>query len=210
MNACKKRTLCKRVLLVSISLTVVFFGMSSRNACATTAAQIGADVKSKLNRAYNKSAAQINAETNATLNRFYNQVQGARELTASAKALLVMSGVTKAGFFVGGEYGQGELRVGGETDGYYNLIAGSYGFTFGAQKMDIIIAFITDEALNQFKKVEGWEVGVDGNVVLVDVGGGRRLDTTSLKDPVVAFVFSPRGLMLDISLKGAKFTKIKK
>jgi len=210
MKAFEKRTLCKTTLLVSISLTVLLSGTFFHNVYATTAAQIGADAKNKLNRAYNKTAAQINADTNRTLNRFYKQVKGAKELTSSAKALLVMSGVTKAGFFVGGEYGQGELRVGGKTDGYYNLVAGSYGFTFGAQKMDMIIAFITDEALDQFKKVEGWEVGVDGNIVLIDVGGGRRLDTTTLKDPVVAFVFSPQGLMLDISLKGAKFTKITK
>lgn len=210
MKAFKQRTLCTTVLLVFISLTLLLFGTFFHNAYATTAAQIGTDAKNKLNRSYNKTAAQINADTNKTLNRFYKHVKGAKELTSSAKALLVMSGVTKAGFFVGGEYGQGELRVGGKTDGYYNLVAGSYGFTFGAQKMDIIIAFITDEALDQFKKVEGWEVGVDGNIVLIDVGGGKRIDTTTLKDPVVAFVFSPQGLMLDISLKGAKFTKIEK
>jgi lipid-binding SYLF domain-containing protein len=210
MKAFEKRTLCKTVLLVSISLTVLLFGTFSRNAYATTASQIGADAKNKLNRSYNKTAVQIKTDTNKTLYRFYKQVKGAKELTASAKALLVMSGVTKAGFFVGGEYGQGELRVEGKTDGYYNLIAGSYGFTFGAQKMDIIIAFMTEEALNQFKKIQGWEVGVDGNVAIIDIGGGKRIDTTSLKDPVVAFVFSPQGLMFDISLKGAKFTKIEK
>ena len=145
-----------------------------------------------------------------TLKRFYREVNGAKELTSSAKALLVMSGVTKAGFIVGGEYGQGVLRVGGKSKGYYNLVGGSYGFTVGAEQMDIIIAFMTEEALNQFKNIEGWEVGVTGNVALIDVGGGKRLDTTTLKDPVVAFVFGAKGLMFDVSLKGAKFTKIKK
>ena len=210
MKAFEKRTLGTTVLLVAICLAVVLVGTFSRTAYATTAAQMGTDAKNKLNRAYNKTAAQINADTIRTLNRFYKQVKGARELTSSAKALLVMSGITKAGFFVGGEYGQGELRIGDKTDGYYNLVSGSYGFTFGAQKMDMIIAFITDEALEQFKKVQGWEVGVDGNVALIDIGGGKRIDTTTLTDPVVAFVFSPKGLMLDISLKGAKFTKITK
>jgi len=210
MKAFEKRTLCTTVLLVFVSLAAALFGTFSHNVYATSAVQIGADAKSKLNREYNKTAAQIKTDTISTLNRFYKEVKGSKELTSSAKALLVMSGVTKAGFFVGGEYGQGELQVGGETDGYYNIIAGSYGFTFGAQKMDIIIAFMTEEALNQFKKVQGWEVGVDGNVAIIDIGGGKRIDTTSLKDPVIAFVFSPQGLMFDISLKGAKFTKIEK
>ncbi|NMC93608.1 MAG: hypothetical protein GYA68_03740 [Syntrophorhabdus sp.] len=157
-----------------------------------------------------KTAGEINASVNAALNRFYKQVGGAREFGAQAKALLVMPNVTKAGFLAGGQYGEGALKVGGKTQGYYNLVAGSFGFTFGAQKMDIIIAFMTDDALQSFKKVKGWEVGVDGNVALIDVGGGKRLDTTTVRDPIVGFVFDAKGLMVDLSLKGAKFTRVKK
>lgn len=155
-------------------------------------------------------AAEINASVNEAVNRFYKQVDGAKEFMSQAKAVLVMPNVTKAGFYVGGQYGEGALRVGGTTKGYYNLIAGSFGFTFGAERMDILIAFMTDDALKSFHKTGGWEVGVDGNVALIDVGGGKRLDTTTLRDPIVGFVFDAKGLMLDISLKGAKFTQIKK
>ena len=157
-----------------------------------------------------KTGAEIDKYADITLQRFYKDVNGGKEIAKQAKALLVMSNVTKAGFVVGGAYGQGALRVGGKTQGYYNLISGSYGFTFGAQQMDIILAFMTQKALDEFRSIEGWEIGVDANVAFVDVGGGKRLDTTSLKDPVVAFVFSPEGLMVDVSLKGAKFTKLNK
>jgi lipid-binding SYLF domain-containing protein len=157
-----------------------------------------------------KTANEINVSVNAALNRFYVQVGGAKEFMAQAKAVLVMPNVTKAGFFAGGQYGEGALRVAGKTKAYYNLIAGSFGFTFGAEMMDIIIVFMTDEALKGFQKVKGWEVGVDGNVALVTVGGGKRIDTTTLRDPIVGFVFDAKGLMVDLSLKGAKFTKIKK
>ena len=191
MKAFAKRNLGKTVLLIFIGFAIALFGAFSHNA-------------------YAKTAAEINADANRTLKRFYKEVEGAKELTSSAKALLVMSGVSKAGFFVGGEYGQGVLRVGGKTQAYYNLVAGSYGFTFGAEQMDIIIAFMTEKALREFREINGWEVGVDGNVAMIDVGGGKRLDTTSLKDPVVAFVFGAKGLMVDVSLKGAKFTKINK
>ncbi len=191
MKTFAKRNSGKTVLLIFIGLMIATFGTFSNNA-------------------YAKTAAEINADANQTLKRFYKEVNGAKELTSSAKALLVMSGVTKAGFIVGGEYGQGVLRIGGKSKGYYNLVGGSYGFTAGAEQMDIIIAFMTEEALRQFKEIDGWEVGVTGNVALIDVGGGKRLDTTTLKDPVVAFVFGAKGLMLDVSLKGAKFTKIKK
>jgi lipid-binding SYLF domain-containing protein len=156
------------------------------------------------------SANEVNTSVNEAINRFYKQVDGAKEFMAQAKAVLVMPNVTKAGFIVGGQYGEGALRVGGKTNAYYNLIAGSYGFTFGAERIDILIAFMTEDALKGFQKVKGWEVGVDANVALIEVGGGKRLDTTTLRDPVVGFVFDAKGLMVDISLKGAKFTRIKK
>ena len=69
---------------------------------------------------------------------------------------------------------------------------------------------MTDEALNKFRKSKGWEAGVDGNVALISVGGGERADTTTSKDPIVGFVFDAKGLIADISLKGAKFSKIDK
>jgi lipid-binding SYLF domain-containing protein len=191
MKAFAKKNSDKTIRLFFIGLMIAIICMFSHNA-------------------YAKTAAEINADANRTLKRFYKEVNGAKELTSSAKALLVMSGVTKAGFFVGGEYGQGVLRIKGKSQGYYNLVAGSYGLTFGAEQMDIIIAFMTEEALREFKEIDGWEVGVTGNVAIIDVGGGKRLDTTSLKDPVVAFVFGAKGLMVDVSLKGAKFTKINK
>jgi Uncharacterized conserved protein len=142
---------------------------------------------------------EIDKYADITLQRFYKEVNGGKEIAKEAKALLIMSDVTKAGFMVGGTYGQGALRVHGKTTGYYNLIAGSYGFTIGAEQMDIVIAFMTQKALDEFVKIDGWEVGVTGNVAFIDVGGGKRLDTTSLKDPVVAFVFNPAGLMVDAS-----------
>lgn len=162
------------------------------------------------NYAEAKTTGEINASVNAAMNRFYKQVDGAKEFMGQAKVVLVMPNVTKAGFFAGGQYGEGALRVGGKTRGYYNLIAGSFGFTFGAEKMDIIIAFMTDDALKGFQKAKGWEVGVDGNVALITIGGGQRLDTTTFREPIVGFVFDAKGLMVDLSLKGAKFTRVKK
>ena len=186
----KNRTYFVRILFVALAFFVV---------CATFAAYAEA-----------KTAGEINASVNAALNRFYKQVGGAKEFMAQAKAILVMPNVTKAGFFAGGQYGEGALRIGGKTAGYYNLVAGSFGFTFGAQRMDIIIAFMTDEALQGFRKVDGWEIGIDGNVALITIGAGTRLDTTTARDPIVGFVFDAKGLMADLSLKGAKFTRIKK
>lgn len=157
-----------------------------------------------------KTAQEINTSVEACLNRFYQQVPGGKEAAAQAKASLVMPGVYKAGLIVGGEYGEGALRIGGKNTAYYNLASGSIGFQIGGEAKDIILLFKTEEALRKFQASKGWEVGVDGNVAVINVGGGERVDFTKLKDPIVAFVFDVKGLMADISLKGAKFTRVKK
>jgi lipid-binding SYLF domain-containing protein len=158
--------------------------------------------------AWAKTAQEINASVNASLDRFYKQVKGGKEMAAKAKGVLVMPNVVKAGLIVGGEYGEGALRVGGKSVSYYNLASGSVGFQIGGEAKDFVILFMTDAALKQFQASKGWEVGLDGNVALVNIGGGERVDFTKMKDPIIAFVFDVKGLMADISLKGAKFTKI--
>ena len=158
--------------------------------------------------AWAKTAQEINAAVNASLTRFHKQVPGGKDLAAKAKGVLVMPNVVKAGFVVGGEYGEGALRVGGKTVSYYNIASGSLGFQIGGQAKDFVILFMTNEALSQFRASKGWEAGLDGSVALVTVGAGERVDFTKLNDPIIAFVFDVKGLMADISLKGAKFTKI--
>ena len=165
---------------------------------------IGADVASA------KTAKEINTSVNACLDRFYKEINGGKELAGKAKGVLVLPGVIKAGLIAGGEYGEGALRVAGKTASYYDLTAGSVGFQIGGDTKDIIIMFMTDAALKQFQSSKGWEVGVDGNVALVNIGGDERVDFTKLNDPIVAFVFDVKSLMADVSLKGAKLTKVAK
>ena len=160
--------------------------------------------------AYAATAKEINASVDVALERFYKQVKGAHEFAKTAKGLLVLPSVKKAAFIVGGEYGEGALRVGGKSVDYDNIVSGSFGLQIGAEAKDIIIAFMTTDALNSFRNSKGWEAGVDGNVALITIGEGGRVDTTTVKDPIVAFVFDVKGLMADISLKGAKFTKLDK
>jgi lipid-binding SYLF domain-containing protein len=151
---------------------------------------------------------EIEASVNDRLGRFTAEVKGGREMLAMAKGVLVMPSVVKAGLIVGGEYGKGALRVGSKSESYYNLASGSIGFQIGGQAKDFVILFMTDEALKQFQDSKGWEVGVDGSVTLAKFGGGKRVDFIRMNDPIIGFVFDVKGLMADISLKGAKFTKI--
>ena len=90
------------------------------------------------------------------------------------------------------------------------MISGSIGFQIGGQAKDIIIAFMSDEALKNFRASKGWEAGVDGNVALIKVGAGQSATTAMANQPIVAFVFDVKGLIADMSLRGAKFNKLDK
>jgi len=162
------------------------------------------------NNSLAKTAREIDVSVDVAIERFHKQVIGAKELIKASKGMLVMPNVAKGAFIIGGEYGEGALRIDGETVDYYNTISGSIGLQIGGQAKDIILLFMTDEALSQFRASSGWEAGVDGNVALITIGAGERADTTTSKDPIVGFVFDVKGLIADLSIKGAKFSKINK
>jgi lipid-binding SYLF domain-containing protein len=124
--------------------------------------------------------------------------------------VLVFPKVYKAGIGIGGEYGEGALRIGGKTVDYYNTVAASIGFQLGAQAKTIILVFMEKDALKKFRASEGWEVGVDGSVAIIDIGAGGTIDSTTIKDPIVGFVLSQKGLMFNLTLEGSKFTKLEK
>jgi lipid-binding SYLF domain-containing protein len=69
---------------------------------------------------------------------------------------------------------------------------------------------MTREALDRFRRSEGWKVGVDGSVALIDIGGGKTIDSSNVRDPVVGFIFGSKGLMYNLTLEGTKFTKLDK
>jgi len=159
---------------------------------------------------YAATSREINVSVDVTLKNFYKNVKGAKEYLKTAKGVLVFPSVYKAGFGIGGEYGEGALRIGGKTVEYYSTVAGSFGFQLGAQKKTLILVFTQKEALKSFRESNGWKAGVDGSVALVTVGIGGSIDTTNIKDPIVAFAFDQKGLMYNLTIEGSKFSKIKK
>ena len=156
------------------------------------------------------SADEINSRSDEALQAFKQQVDGADVFLGQAAGYLVFPKVYKVGIGVGAESGEGVLRVGGQTVAYYRTTSGSVGLQLGAQAKSIVIAFMTREALDKFRKSEGWKVGVDGSVALVDIGVGKTIDSQNVKDPVVGFIFGSKGLMYNLTLEGSKFTKLDK
>jgi lipid-binding SYLF domain-containing protein len=159
---------------------------------------------------YAATANEIDARVNASLDRFVKEVKGAQEFLDAAKGVLIIPKVIEGGLVVGAEYGEGALRISGKTVGYYNIIAGSFGYQIGGQEKDIIIVFMNDKVLKKFRNSENWRAGVDAKVTVINVGADESLSTMKFKQPVVGFVFSQKGLMAGATIEGSKFTKLKK
>ena len=154
------------------------------------------------------AARSLDLQVERTLKRFHRQVRGTRELVSGAAAVLVFPTVIKAGFGVGGEYGEGVLLVRGQRVDDYNTVSASFGFQLGAQSRSIIIVFMTEEALAGFKRVDGWKVGVDGSVTLVNVGASGSIDSSRIGSPIVGFIFDGKGLMYNLTLEGSKISRM--
>jgi len=150
----------------------------------------------------------IDASVDGTMAKLYTTVPGSRELVSKARGVLVFPSVLQVGFVVGGQYGEGSLRVGGSTVGYYSTISGSFGLQAGAQSKAIIFLFMTQDALDTFRNSKGWSAGADASVALIKIGANGAIDSTTATAPVDAIVMTNSGLMADVSLAGTKVSKL--
>lgn len=157
-----------------------------------------------------KSGAVIDVEVDETIGVFKDEVNGAEVFLDQAAGVLIFPRVIKVGVGIGAETGEGVLRVRGQTIDYYRTTGGSFGLQLGAQAKSIVVAFMTKDALEKFRASEGWKVGIDGSVALIDLGAGKTIDSQNIKDPVVGFIFASKGLMYNLTLEGTKISKLDK
>lgn len=137
-------------------------------------------------------------------------IQGSTDLLEKSVGYLVFPEVYEGGIGIGGEYGEGVLMVNNKAHSYYNMVSASYGLKLGAQKKSVFIAFTEQNALDEFINSNGWEIGADASVVLLNAGTEGSINTSVTNQPVVAFVTDQEGLMYDLSLEGTKVTEISK
>ncbi len=151
---------------------------------------------------------EIDARADATMNYLFANYPASQEVDRKSTGKLIMPLVTEGGFFVGGGYGRGALRVGGATVDYYSTTKGSFGLQFGAQQFAHVLWFMTEEALSDFRRASGWVAGADVEYVFNDQGANLRADTVTTTAPVVAVVFGQAGALVGASLEGQKYTRI--
>jgi lipid-binding SYLF domain-containing protein len=154
------------------------------------------------------AAAELTSESQAALTKLTASVPLAKALQPKAYAVLVFPEITKAGFGIGGQYGEGTLFKGGKAAAYYKTTGASFGLQAGGQKYGYAMFFMNQKALAELDNANGFEVGVGPSIVMVDEGMAKTTTTNTLKDDIYAIVFGQKGLMAGLGLQGNKISKI--
>jgi lipid-binding SYLF domain-containing protein len=154
------------------------------------------------------SAHQLDQDSARALQTLYAAQPKARTLGDRATGILVFPKIIKAGLLVGGQSGDGALRVGGKTTSYYNISAASFGLQLGAQSFSYAMFFMNEAALKYLSDSDGWAIGSGPSVVVMDKGKAASMTSTTLTKDVYAFPFGQHGLMAGLGLEGSKITRI--
>jgi lipid-binding SYLF domain-containing protein len=167
-------------------------------------------VTSSLRDIAEATAAEINADADISLGLLSKEINDSALYIDQAYGYLIFPRVVKVGMGVGIETGEGVLRIAGSSVDYYRLSSGSLGFQVGAQAKAVVVAFMTEDVLNNFRNNPGWKVGLDGTITIIDKGLGQSIDSDKILDPIIAFIFDSRGLMYSLTMEGTVFTLLDK
>ena len=183
MNKMKRRDFLNFALL-----SIPLLGCSGN-----TITQLGTDIDKDASKAM-RLLFQMNPNTKSIFDR--------------AAGVLIMPKITKASFGVGGSYGEGVLQIKGASVDYYSVASASYGLQLGAVKYSHVLFFMTQEALRDFRTIDGWEIGADAEVTFRDKGYSYGVSSNTVTKPIYGLVFGQVGIMAGASLEGAKYSRL--
>ena len=154
------------------------------------------------------SAAGIERRVDVTRDYLLSAYPEAAPMVQNARGVLYMPLVTEVALGPGGSYGEGALRVNGQTVDYYSAAQASVGLQAGAQQYAHALIFNSDAALAAFRASPGWTAGADAFYALPSGGIAAGIDTLTAMHPVVAMIFGQAGLMAGAAIEGTKYTRI--
>src|SRR5258707_12412800 len=133
------------------------------------------------------------ADANAALNKLYAKESVAKALSEKASGILVFPNIVKAGFIVGGHYGEGALLRDGRLVAHYNSVAASYGLQAGVQSFGYVLFLMNDKTLEYLDSSGGWEIGAGPSIVIIHAGKEKSRTTRTLKAGICRFTFQRPG-----------------
>lgn len=134
-----------------------------------------------------------------------NQVPS--ELIANCDGIIIVPGMLKGGFFLGGSYGKGIVvaRHGNTFSGpaFLSMGAGSLGLQFGVQSADLILVVYGKKTLDSFLLNSKVKLGGDMAMVAGPVGAQLSAATDLRLNGGIYSYSRSKGLFAGISLEGA-------
>lgn len=143
--------------------------------------------------------------------RVFNEIQNIKdkaipdELLDKANGIIVVPGLKRAGFIVGGEYGKGVFLVrtarGWSAPSTIRIEGGSFGLQIGAGETDLVMLAMNQEAVTQLMKM-GVKIGGDVMAAAGPIGRQSEAATTPIPSAGLLAYSRARGVFAGIELKG--------
>ena len=200
----------KNKKIIAVLFTIIISSSASSQQIPDSLNIVINTLRESLRDVVEASASEIDKDAELAIDLLVKEINDSKLILNQAYGYLVFPRVVKVGMGIGLETGEGVLKVSELSSNYYRISSGSLGFQVGAQAKAIVIAFMTEDILNNFWNNPGWKIGVDGHITIIDKGMNQSIDTDNILDPIVAFVFDSRGLMYSLTLEGSVFTLLDK
>lgn len=132
-----------------------------------------------------------------------SQMGAFRQYLKSAKGVLIIPLIVKAGFIIGVEGGNGVLMLRNATTGqwngpaFYSLGSGSVGLQIGAQVSKVVLLIMTQRGVNSVFSTS-FKLGADASIAAGPVGMGVGTDIPA---DIISFGQS-KGAFAGVSLSG--------
>ena len=128
------------------------------------------------------------------------------DVVEGAHAIAFVPSMVKAGFILGGEYGEGLIlrKENGKWYGpsFYNLGGGSLGFQIGAQKISLILVVTNEKGVEAFLSSKT-KLGGDVSVAAGPVGRRAEAATDAQMKASIYSYSMTKGLFAGVSLEGS-------
>ena len=132
----------------------------------------------------------------------------AKELLHRARATLIVPNLVKAGFFLGGEGGDGLMMArsaGGTWAGpaFYTMASASFGLQIGIQQAEVVMLVMTDKALTALEQ-DQFKFGAQASLAVVTLGSNAQAATSTALDSADIIVWaSASGAYAGLTLEGS-------
>lgn len=130
------------------------------------------------------------------------------DVVKSGKAVAIFPNVAKAGFIVGGQYGDGVVFVkdgkgGWKGPAFMTIVGGSFGYQIGLESVGLVLVITNQKGLLAFTGGKSFKLGADIDVAAGPIGRRASASTdTRFKAAIYSYSIA-QGLFAGVGIDGS-------